>query len=159
MESRIPTRTLIMTDLRRRTPTTPRLAVVGLIVFIAACHRQQPTTSPSPSPSGPAAPPPGAATTISSAPTLVRALHDRYASTWFHTLTFTQKTTVRLPSGGEITQTYYESLQTPGKLRIDTDLASKSGIIFARDSSYRLSHINNSEPTRQRRIAVCGGWV
>lgn len=128
-----------MTDLRRRTPTTPRLAVVGLIVFIGACHRQQPTITPAPAPSRPAAPPPAASTTISSAPTLVRALHDRYASTWFRTLTFTQKTTVRLPSGGEITQTYYESLQTPGKLRIDTDLASRSGILFVRDSSFRFS--------------------
>jgi hypothetical protein len=138
MESRISTRTLIMTDLRRRTPTTPRLVVVGLIVFIAACHRQQPTTSPAPAPSRPAAPP-SAATAISSAPTLIRALHDRYASAWFHTLTFTQKTTVRLPSGGEIVQTYYESLELPGKLRIDTDIGSKSGILFTRDSSFRFS--------------------
>ena len=66
-------------------------------------------------------------------------MHERYASSWFHTLTFTQKTTVRLPSGGEIVQTYYESAQIPGRLRIDTDLQSKSGVLFARDSSFRFS--------------------
>jgi hypothetical protein len=128
-----------MADLRPRAQTTPRLVVVGLIVFIAACHRQQPTTTSAPAPSRSAAPPPAASTTISSAPTLLRAVHDRYGSAWFHTLTFTQKTTVRLPSGGEIVQTYYESLELPGKLRIDTDLASKSGILFTHDSSFRFS--------------------
>lgn len=127
-----------MTDLRRRTPTTPRLIVVGLIVFIGACHRQQPTTTAAPVPARPTAPP-SAGGAIASGPNLIRALHDRYASTWFRTLTFTQKTTVRLPSGGEITQTYYESAQIPGRLRIDTDLQSKSGILFARDSSFRFS--------------------
>jgi hypothetical protein len=66
-------------------------------------------------------------------------VHDRYSSSWFHTLTFTQKTTVRLPSGGEIAQTYYESMETPGRLRIDTDIQSKSGILFVRDSSFRFS--------------------
>jgi hypothetical protein len=127
-----------MTDLRSRTPTTPRLLVVGLIVFIAACHRQQPTTSPLPAASRPSTPP-SAGGAIASGPNLIRALHDKYASGWFHTLTFTQKTTVRLPSGGEITQTYYESAEIPGRLRIDTDLQSKSGILFVHDSSYRFS--------------------
>jgi hypothetical protein len=129
-----------MTHSRRRTPTTPRLIVVGLIVFIAACHRQQPTMTPAPGPSRPAAPPPSvAAGAIASGPNLIRAVHDRYASSWFHTLTFTQKTTVRLPSGGEITQTYYESAEVPGRLRIDTDLQSRSGVLFAHDSSFRFS--------------------
>lgn len=130
-----------MTDLRRRTPTTPRLVVVGLIVFVAACHRQRPTITPAPAPapSRPPTPPPPVAAAITSSPTLIRALHERYASSWFRTLTFTQKTTVRLPSGGEIAQTYYESIQIPGRLRIDTDLQSKSGILFTRDSSFRFS--------------------
>jgi hypothetical protein len=131
-----------MTDLRRRTPIpTPRLAIVGLIVFVAACHRQQPTITPGPAPSRSGTIPPPASTVaaITSSPTLIRAVHDRYASSWFRTLTFTQKTTVRLPSGGEIVQTYYESAQMPGRLRIDTDLQSKSGILFTRDSSFRFS--------------------
>ncbi len=124
-----------MTDLRRRSLSTPRLTVVGLI-FFAACHRQQPTTTPSPARSEPA---PSAPVAITSAPTLVRAVHDRYASDWYHTLTFTQKTTVRLPSGGEIVQTYYETAAVPGRLRIDTDLQSKGGVLFTHDSIFTFS--------------------
>ena len=71
---------------------------------------------PAPSRSGTIPPSAPAVAAISSSPTLIRALHDRYATSWFHTLTFTQKTTVRLPSGGEIVQTYYESAQMPGRL-------------------------------------------
>jgi hypothetical protein len=128
-----------MTDLRRRSLTTPRLLVVGLIVSIAACHRQQPTITPAPGPSRPSTAPSTAAGAIASGPTLIQVLHDRYAPGWFRTLTFTQKTTVRLPSGGEIAQTYYEAVELPGRLRIDTDLQSKSGVLFARDSSFRFS--------------------
>jgi hypothetical protein len=125
-----------MTDLRRRTTSTPRLIVVGLIVFVAACHRQKPTTIPPPSRTQPA---PAAGTAVSSAPTLIRAVHDRYASEWYRTLTFTQKTTVRLPSGGEIVQTYYEAASIPGRLRIDTDLQSKGGVLFTHDSIFTFS--------------------
>lgn len=113
--------------------------IVGLIVFVGACHRQQATPAPAPAPARQPPPPATAGGAIASGPTLLQALHDRYAPSWFRTLTFTQKTTVRLPSGGDITQTYYESVQIPGRLRIDTDLQSKSGVLFVRDSSFRFS--------------------
>jgi hypothetical protein len=125
-----------MTDLRCRTLSTPRLIVVGLIVFIAACHRRQPTTVPPPSRTEPE---PAAPVAVTSGPTLIRAIHGRYASNWFRTLTFTQKTTVRLPSGGEIVQTYYETAAIPGRLRIDTDLQSKGGVLFTHDSIFTFS--------------------
>jgi len=126
-----------MTDSRRCSLSTPRLIVVGLIFFGAACHRQHPTAAPPP----PArtTPAPSAPVAVTSGPTLVRAIHDRYASDWYRTLTFTQKTTVRLPSGGEIVQTYYEALSLPGRLRIDTDLQSRGGVLFARDSVFTFS--------------------
>ena len=63
---------------------------------------------------------------------------DRYP-TWYRTLTFKQKTTLVAPSGGEIHQTWYEALSLPGRLRIDNDLASKSGTLFARDSIFVFS--------------------
>jgi hypothetical protein len=126
-----------MTDPRRCFLSTPRLIVVGLMFFAAACHRQRPTTTSTP----PARTEPGisAPVAVTSAPTLVRAIHDRYASDWYRTLTFTQKTTVRLPSGGEIVQTYYEAAELPGRLRIDTDLQSKGGVLFAHDSVFTFS--------------------
>src|SRR5205085_10829955 len=56
-----------------------------------------------------------------------------------HRRTCAHDATVRRRGGGEIVQTYYESAQMAGRLRIDTDLQSKSGILFARDSSFRFS--------------------
>ena len=82
---------------------------------------------------------------MSSGEAVVRAMHDRYAGKWYRTITFTQRTTVRLASGSEIVQTWYEAALLPGRLRIDTDLKSKSGTLFAHDSVFtftngRLAH-------------------
>jgi hypothetical protein len=65
-------------------------------------------------------------------------MHEKYPR-WYHSVTFTQRTTLVAPSGGEIKQTWYEAGELPGKLRIDSDLASKSGTLFARDSIYSFS--------------------
>jgi hypothetical protein len=50
---------------------------------------------------------------------LLRAMHDRYAKTWYRTLTFTQKSTTYNPDGTTKVETWYESLMLPAKLRID----------------------------------------
>lgn len=70
--------------------------------------------------------------------TLVQAMHDRYAGKWYRTLTVVQKTTIGLTSGGQLSQTWYEASQLPGKLRIDTDLAAKSGVLYTRDSVFSV---------------------
>jgi len=51
--------------------------------------------------------------------TLLRAMHDRYQSSWYQTLTFTQKSTTYKPDGTSTAETWYEAAQLPGKLRID----------------------------------------
>jgi outer membrane lipoprotein-sorting protein len=50
---------------------------------------------------------------------VLRAMHDRYAKTWYETLTFTQKSTTYNPDGTSKAETWYEALKAPGKLRID----------------------------------------
>src|SRR5205085_2786322 len=65
---------------------------------------------------------------------------ERYADTWYRNLTFVQKTTVTLTSGGQVVQTWYEAGQMPGRLRIDTDLPSKGGVLYAGDSTYRFTN-------------------
>jgi hypothetical protein len=116
--------------------SAPRLLGVGLVVYAAACHRQRPAV-PTPAPVQP--PPQPAVVTVNSGPALIQAMHDRYANRWYRTLTFTQKTTVALPSGGQIVQTWYEAAALPGALRIDTDLSSKGGVLYAHDSSYTFN--------------------
>ena len=55
---------------------------------------------------------------------LLRAMHDRYQTSWYHTLTFTQKSTTYKPDGTSSAETWYEAALLPGKLRIDVGPAS-----------------------------------
>src|SRR4051812_15057245 len=129
-----------MNALRRAASTTPRLLVVGLVVFGIACHRKQPAPAPVPVPARPARAPESAPPSIATSASLVRAMRDHYAGKWYRSLTFVQKTTVSLASGGSVVQTWYEALELPGKLRIETDRASKSGTLFAHDSVFSFTN-------------------
>ena len=50
---------------------------------------------------------------------LLKVMHDRYQSSWYHTLTFTQKSTTYKPDGTNSAEMWYEAASLPGKLRID----------------------------------------
>lgn len=50
---------------------------------------------------------------------LLGAMHDRYQSSWYQTVTFTQKSTTYKPDGTSSAETWYEAASVPGKLRID----------------------------------------
>jgi outer membrane lipoprotein-sorting protein len=50
---------------------------------------------------------------------LLRAMHARYQSSWYQTVTFTQKSTTYKPDGTSAAETWYEAASIPGKLRID----------------------------------------
>jgi hypothetical protein len=50
---------------------------------------------------------------------LLRAMHDRYANSWYRTVTFTQKSTTYQADGTSSAETWYEAAMLPGKLRID----------------------------------------
>jgi hypothetical protein len=122
----------------RRTLSTPRLAGVGLFIFAAACHHHPPAAVPAPVVTAPKPTPP-AATVISSSATAIDAMHARYAPSWFKTLTYVQKTTLSLPSGGELVQTWYGALSLPGHMRVDTDRKSRSGVLYAGDSVFTFA--------------------
>jgi outer membrane lipoprotein-sorting protein len=63
---------------------------------------------------------------------VLRAMHDRYQSTWYQTVTFTQKSTTYKPDGASSAETWYEAAMPPGKLRIDIGLPSDgNGYVFA----------------------------
>ena len=61
----------------------------------------------------------GKAAEVNSGAALVKAMHDRYARSWYSTVTFTQKSTTYNPDGTTKVETWYEAAQLPGKLRID----------------------------------------
>jgi len=134
---------------RRRKKPTPRLTVVGLVflgMMGSACRGPRttsvPPTTPAPvpkskAPTQPAAP--SVTNAITSGASLIRAMHDRHAPTWYHSVTFVQKTTVSLSSGGQVVQTWYEAGQLPGHFRIDTDPSSKAGVLYSGDSTYNFA--------------------
>ena len=63
---------------------------------------------------------------------LLRAMHDRYQHDWYDTLTFTQKSTTIKPDGTTSSETWYEAVSVPGKLRIDIGPpVDNNGAIFA----------------------------
>jgi len=71
---------------------------------------------------------------------VVRAMHDKYAAVWYKTLTFSQTTTITTQNGGTLQQQWLEAGKFPGRLRIDTDTANRSGVIYAGDSLYRFTN-------------------
>jgi hypothetical protein len=71
---------------------------------------------------------------------VLEAMRAAYAGKWYHTLTFTQKTTRRGQDGTEQQQTWYETLTHTAagtKLRIDLgDLSAGNGMVFTPDSTF-----------------------
>jgi hypothetical protein len=68
---------------------------------------------------------------------VVRAMHDRYAGTWFKTLTFVQKTTRFDSTGQQTVTTWYESASLPSRLRIDIGSPKEgNGYLFTADSTF-----------------------
>ena len=68
---------------------------------------------------------------------LLTRMHDAYAGKWYKTLTFVQRTTVTRPTGVVDTSTWYESLKSPDRLRIDFGDPSKgNGALYTTDSLY-----------------------
>ena len=109
--------------------------LMGVSIVAVSCARSPATVSPNP-----AAVPQAQRTDPTSGVDVVRAMHDRYAAVWYRTLTFSQTTTLTLANGGTLQQQWLEAGKFPGRLRIDTDTANRSGVIYAGDSLYRFTN-------------------
>ncbi|HKS40278.1 MAG TPA: hypothetical protein VJX74_06655, partial [Blastocatellia bacterium] len=86
---------------------------------------------------------------IKSSEDLIRAMHDRYAKSWYKTATFVQKTTDFSPDGTSKATIWYEAMSVPGKLRIDIDpINDGNGILFADDTVHRFQggELKQSQP-------------
>ncbi len=74
---------------------------------------------------------------VRDAATLVAAMHDRYAETWYRTLVFTQATSRRLPDGSTSVETWREWAALPGRLRIEMeDPMTGVDALYAKDSTF-----------------------
>jgi len=74
---------------------------------------------------------------ITSAETLIGAMHDRYADRWYSTLSFVQ-TTTQVQAGDSVTvEEWREWAVIPGRLRIEMGPPEDSlTVIYARDSTF-----------------------
>jgi hypothetical protein len=89
------------------------------------------------------------ASDIKSGDELVAAMHKKYSTKWYKTLTFVQKTITHKPDGTSTSETWYEALSAPGKLRIDIEPLDKhEGILFTDGKiySFRDGKLANSRP-------------
>ena len=78
---------------------------------------------------------------ITDAESLIRAMHARYADTWYPTLSFTQTTTRVLPNDSVSVEEWREWAAIPGHLRIDMGPPEQGRTaIYARDSLFVLDH-------------------
>jgi len=69
---------------------------------------------------------------IRSGEELIAAMHKKYDGKWYKTLTFVQKTSHYESDGSSKSETWYEALSAPGKLRIDIEPLDKhNGILFS----------------------------
>jgi hypothetical protein len=66
---------------------------------------------------------------------VIRAMHDRYAKSWYRTLSFTQKSTIRTPADTMIVETWKERALLPGHLRIDVERATGNVVAVYSDDS------------------------
>jgi len=79
---------------------------------------------------------------------LLRAMHERYKSSWYQTLTFTQKSTTYKADGTSTAETWYEAAWLPGKLRIDIGAPSNGNGYVLVDGDVSIIKDNRVAGTR-----------
>jgi hypothetical protein len=75
-------------------------------------------------------------------------MHDRYPG-WYHSVTFTQKSTTYKADGTSSAETWYEALAVPGKLRIDIGPASDGKGLVLVDGDMSTIRDNKVAETRR----------
>ena len=87
---------------------------------------------------------------VNSGEALVKAMHDRYAATWYKTVTFVQKSTTYNADGTSKAETWYEAALLPGRLRIDIGKPSDGNGYLLVDGSVTIFKDGQVKTTRQQ---------
>lgn len=73
---------------------------------------------------------------------VIRAMHDRYGSTWYSTVSFTEVADQRTAEGVSKSETWYEEAKLPGRLRIDVGVpatdrkSARRTVLYVNDIRY-----------------------
>jgi len=89
------------------------------------------------------------AQTIRNGEDLLLAMHGRYQSTWYKSVTFVQKSTTYKPDGTSSVETWYEAALLPGRLRIDIGPASDGKGYVLVDGNVTIIKDNKVVDTRK----------
>jgi len=81
---------------------------------------------------------------------VLRAMHDRYAKSWYANLTFTQKSTTYNADGTNKVETWYEAVELPAKLRIDIGDPRKGDGYLMVDGTLTIIKDGKEASTRPR---------
>jgi len=87
---------------------------------------------------------------VNSGETLIHAMHDRYASSWYKTVTFVQKSTTFNADGTTKAETWYEAALLPGRLRIDIGPPSDGKGYLLVDGNVTIFHGGQVKDTRKQ---------
>ena len=79
---------------------------------------------------------------------LLTAMHQRHANNWYQTLTFQQDSITHNADGTDKTESWYEALMVPGKLRIDIGGPLSGNGMLVADGT--LTRFQNNEITASR---------
>ena len=95
---------------------------------------------------------------------VIQKIHDRYASTWYSSLSFTEVAEQRSEDGKMTTETWWEELKLPGRLRIDVGVPPTDNdkprriIIFANDSEYEKRPGQPVQRTARKNLLLILGF-
>src|SRR5947209_19067224 len=71
---------------------------------------------------------------------LIRAMQQKYAKSWYKTLTFKQKTMEFHEEGTKKESIWYEAMEVPGRLRLAFDRVTEgNGVQYANAKLYRFN--------------------
>lgn len=124
-----------------------------VLALLAGCSHAAPVGAPVPVTTP-------AVAQVASTAGLVDAMHARYANKWYRTLTFIQKTSYLNPQTGAPmrSETWYEAMWLPGRLRIDQDLARGNGVLFVGDTTYAFNANKPQKPVADRNPLLLLGF-
>src|SRR5689334_13490621 len=89
---------------------------------------------------GPVTRPTQTTTPVATGDQVIDLMYRRYGSQWYRTLSFVQKSTYYRPDGSFLrAETWYETANFPGRLRIDLGEPSRgNGVLYRADSTYSI---------------------
>jgi len=113
-----------------------RILLASLVISGCSYFQSHPSTetAPTPAEAKPTRSRSASTARVTSAPDLLKAMHDRYDGKYVRTMSFLQNNTSYTTTGQERKSQWYEHIEIPGKLRIAfLPAAQKSGLVQVDD--------------------------